>query len=90
MTIRDIAGFHVNFELIHPFGDGNGRVGRLLMAVQCLTAGYLPLVIENEKKLEYYEVLEYAQRKSEGPFVAFLVHELERTDRLFRKCAKGR
>ena len=85
VTLQAIADFHVRFELIHPFGDGNGRVGRLLMTAQCLETGYLPLIIENEKKLEYYEVLEYAQRKADGPFVAFLVNELERTGRLFRK-----
>ena len=85
MTIKDIADFHVSFELIHPFGDGNGRVGRLVMTLQCLEAGYLPLVIENKRKFEYYEVLEYAQKKADGPFVAFLVDELKRTNLLFRK-----
>ena len=85
VTIKDIADFHSSFELIHPFGDGNGRVGRLVMTIQCLEAGYLPLVIENERKLEYYDVLEYAQRKADGPFIAFLADELGRTDKIFRK-----
>ena len=85
ITIKDIADFHVSFELFHPFGDGNGRVGRLLMTLQCLEANYLPLVIENKRKFEYYEVLEYAQKKTDGPFIAFLVEELKRTDQLFRK-----
>lgn len=87
-TIKDIADFHVSFELIHPFGDGNGRVGRLLMAVQCLEANYLPLIIENARKTDYYEVLEYAQKKSDGPFIIFLVEEFDRTVSIFKKYKK--
>ena len=84
-TVREIADFHVHFELIHPFGDGNGRIGRLLMVFQCLEVDYPPVVIENARKAEYYEVLEYAQRKFERPFIAFLVGEMEKTSRILRK-----
>jgi len=84
-SIKDIAVFHIQFELIHPFGDGNGRVGRLIMAYQCLQTGYLPVIIENSRKAEYYDVLEYGQRKSEGPFIQFMVEEMERTEKIFRK-----
>ena len=85
VSIKEIAHFHASFELIHPFGDGNGRVGRLVMALQCLGDGLPPIVIENARKMEYYEVLEYAQTKAEGPFIRFLVDELERTSGLIRK-----
>jgi Fic family protein len=87
-SIRQIAEFHVAFELIHPFGDGNGRVGRLLMVLQCLQASYLPVVIENARKADYYDVLEYAQTKTAGPFVRFLIEELERTKKIFRKYTR--
>ena len=61
-VIEKIADFHANFEWIHSFGDGNGRVGRAIMMHQCLQYGYPPAIIENKRKAEYYEVLEYAQR----------------------------
>jgi len=55
------------------------------MTLQCLECDYPPLVIENIRKADYYEVLEHAQRKSEGPFVAFLVEEMEKTSRMIKK-----
>ena len=84
-SIKEIGDFHVQFELIHPFGDGNGRIGRLIMAIQCLEIGYPPIVIENKRKMEYYEVLEYAQKKSDGPFIRFLVDEMEKTNNILRR-----
>ncbi|MDP3722961.1 MAG: Fic family protein [Candidatus Omnitrophota bacterium] len=84
-TVADVATFHADFELIHPFGDGNGRVGRLVMLMQLLRRHYPPVVVETSRKAEYYEVLEYAQRRSIDPFVVFLVDEMERTSQLLRK-----
>jgi Fic family protein len=83
--LRAIANFHSDFELIHPFGDGNGRVGRLIMAMQCLDQNYAPVIIENSRKAQYYEVLEFSQRKSENPFVQFLAQEMKRTIKIIQK-----
>ena len=50
----DILNFHVQFERIHPFQDGNGRVGRLLLFWQCLQAAIVPFIITEELRLFYY------------------------------------
>ena len=81
-TIKDIAEFHIRFELIHPFGDGNGRVGRLIMVLQCLSLNYPPVIIENAQKAEYYDVLEFAQKKDAKPFILFLIEEMNRTKKI--------
>ncbi len=85
ITLREIGLFHIEFELVHPFGDGNGRAGRLVMALQCLQQSFPPVIIENARKAEYYDVLEYAQRKSEGPFISFLANELANTFKILKK-----
>ena len=56
-TFDDILDFHVRFEAIHPFQDGNGRVGRLLMFKECLAHGYVPFIITDELKMFYYRGL---------------------------------
>ena len=54
---ESILDFHVHFEAIHPFQDGNGRVGRLLMFKECLTNGIVPFIITDALKLFYYHGL---------------------------------
>ena len=56
-TFEDILDFHVKFERIHPFQDGNGRVGRLIMFKECLKYNIVPFVIEDNLKLFYYRGL---------------------------------
>ena len=70
--IAHIARMHADFEAIHPFGDGNGRVGRLVMIIQSLNHGLAPCVITVNRKAQYYEALEYAQKKSPTHLVRFL------------------
>lgn len=53
-TLDDILDFHVRFERIHPFQDGNGRVGRLIMFKECLKYNIVPFIIEENLKLFYY------------------------------------
>ena len=53
ITLRDILDFHASFEEIHPFEDGNGRVGRLLMVKECLRHGIDPFIIDDKHRGEY-------------------------------------
>ena len=53
-TLNDILDFHVRFERIHPFQDGNGRVGRLIMFKECLKYNIVPFIIEDNLKMFYY------------------------------------
>ena len=57
VTVNDIIRFHCNFERIHPFQDGNGRVGRLVALKECLRYGIVPFIIEDSKKMFYYRGL---------------------------------
>lgn len=56
-ALEDILDFHVKFERIHPFQDGNGRVGRLIMFKECLKHNIVPFIIEDNLKLFYYRGL---------------------------------
>ena len=56
-TLQEILDFHVRFERIHPFQDGNGRVGRLVMFKECLANGIVPFIITDELKMFYYRGL---------------------------------
>ena len=57
-TFDDILDFHQRFESIHPFQDGNGRVGRLIMFKECLANGIVPFIITDELKMFYYRGLQ--------------------------------
>ncbi len=57
MSLEDIAEFHILFEKVHPFTDGNGRVGRLVMAFQAIQNNIVPPLIENEHRSEYLEAI---------------------------------
>ena len=53
MSLEDIAEFHILFERVHPFANGNGRVGRLIMAFQAIQNNIVPPLIENDHRSEY-------------------------------------
>lgn len=55
--LEDLIDFHVHFEHIHPFQDGNGRVGRLILFKECLRYGVVPFVIQDDLKMFYYRGL---------------------------------
>ena len=57
ITIKEIIKFHHDFESIHPFQDGNGRVGRLIAFKECLKYNIVPFIIEDNKKYYYYRGL---------------------------------
>lgn len=64
ITINEIIEFHVRFEKIHPFQDGNGRVGRIIMFKECLKNNIIPFIILDKDKLFYYRGLkEYKNEK---------------------------
>ena len=56
-TLDDVLDFHYRFETIHPFQDGNGRVGRLILFKECLKNDIIPFIIDDEMKLFYYRGL---------------------------------
>lgn len=63
-TFDDIVDFHFQFERIHPFQDGNGRVGRLILFKECLAHNIVPFIIEDEYKFFYYRGLtEFLSKK---------------------------
>lgn len=65
ISISVLAEFHARYESIHPFQDGNGRTGRLILFRECLKNGIVPIVIEDANRNEYLEALkEYREEKS--------------------------
>ena len=61
ITLEDIAIFHARYEKIHPFQDGNGRTGRIIIYKECLKNNIIPLIISDSNKINYYNALYSAQ-----------------------------
>lgn len=64
ISFTDIVEFHYHFEKIHPFQDGNGRVGRLIIFKECLKHNIIPFIIEERHKLYYYRGLKEFEKES--------------------------
>ncbi len=70
---ESLAMFHAQFEKIHPFSDGNGRVGRLLLAGLLLSAGIAPVIVRRESRGAYYRYLEIAQTEENYQPLTYLL-----------------
>ncbi len=83
VTIEDIIEFHVRFERIHPFGDGNGRVGRIIMFKECLKNNIMPFIVLDKDKPYYMRGLkEYKNDKM------FLIDTIKNEQDIYEKVCE--
>ncbi|GAG39592.1 unnamed protein product, partial [marine sediment metagenome] len=71
--------FHARFEKIHPFEDGNGRVGRMLLNAMLLEKGYPPLIIRKTARVAYFSSLEAFDRGHKDKLERFLLEKIKKT-----------
>ncbi len=83
ITLEDIINFYYRFELIHPFGNGNGRVGRMIMFKECLRNNIMPFIVLDSDRNHYMKGLkEYKKDK------AFLIDTIKHEQDLYEEVAK--
>ena len=74
--LLDLARFHAEYEAIHPFQDGNGRTGRVILFKECLKNSLVPFIVSDDRKTDYYHALNAAQTKEDyGALEAFFLEE---------------
>lgn len=83
ITLEDIIDFHYRFEKIHPFGDGNGRVGRMIMFKECLKNNIMPFIVLDEDKPYYIRGLKEYERDK-----MFLIDTIRREQDLYEEICK--
>ena len=74
-SLKNLAIFHAEYERIHPFQDGNGMVGRIIMFRECLTHGVIPFIIRHVNAKEYIDALVLAQNGNVEPLVGYFMKE---------------
>ena len=76
VDISVLAEFHARYESIHPFQDGNGRTGRVILFRECMKNGIVPIVIEYANRNEYLEALkEYREEKALSKLISLFEKE---------------
>ena len=89
ITINEIIEFHAKFEKIHPFQDGNGRIGRIIAFKECLKYNIIPFIILDKDKLFYYRGLnEYQSNKEKGYLVDTCLNAQDQYKRMIEMYLK--
>lgn len=90
ITIKEIIEFHAKFEKIHPFQDGNGRVGRMVMFKECLKNNIIPFIILDKDKLFYYRGLkEYQGNREKGYLIDTCLNAQDQYIKMIEYYLKG-